>query len=417
MTEAEARLQFGDATILEVEAEGVANISISGAVAGSSLKTRRLALGLGQALVARRAGLHLSELNAIEDARHRSIRDYERVAQVLGLPISVLYDGNLSSSDATLGTRLRTLGSSEGKLTESSVALLSEISWVCSTEQRLEKQIHEVKRINPTPVPLTYPAYQQGYDLARQFRQEYGLGTRPIESLRHLAEEILGVSIVHGNLQADVAGATLNVGGNRVIVLNGSGPNGRVEVRRATIAHELCHLLYDHDTDLKSLRVDRLDNEERIKENDQVEQRANAFAAELLAPRTVLKDEQGSVTIEGLTNYFGVSVTLLRYQAFNAFGRIGSPFDINFDALRAQDWDGSESYTTGYSPIVGLLDRPIRAGRFAAVVIRAVELDLISADSAAEWLKSPVEDVLEKRVRNAYAGLYEDLWEDALPAR
>lgn len=410
MTDQEARGLFGEEILREVEAEGMAYVSTSGSVAGNALRDRRLALGLELDLVARRSKVSVAVLTDIEASRHRSIRDYEHVAQVLGMPTSSLYDGELSASESKLGTRLRTLTLAEGSLGQGSVASLAEIAWIVGTQDRLEKAMEKGPDSFREPVPVSYPAFEHGLELARKFRRDFGLGDAPIESMRALAEDILGITVIHATLQPDIAGATLDVGGRRVIVLNESGPNGKVAVRRATTAHELCHLLYDPEVDLETLRVDKLDNRDYIKENDDVEKRANAFAAELLAPRSVLVSSRDLDSFEDLTNHFGVSVTLMQYQAWNTFSRNGSPFAQRFEPLREQDWEGGEKYTASYSPIVELLDRPMRAGRFAAVIVRAVELGLISEDSAAECLKASSASINQAVERREYADLYDDLW-------
>ena len=58
-------------------------------------------------------------------------------------------------------------------------------------------------------------------------------------------------------------------------------------IRRATLAHELGHLLYDPDSRLQNVCVDSYigsRKDPQTYESDFVEQRANAFAIAFLAP-------------------------------------------------------------------------------------------------------------------------------------
>ncbi|MGO2749002.1 MAG: ImmA/IrrE family metallo-endopeptidase [Pseudoclavibacter sp.] len=341
------------------------------------------------------------------------MRDYEHVAQVLGLSELVLYSGALTKAESALGTRLRTLKDASGGVGASSVVMLAESAWVAAAQNRLEKRMGVIRLRDSKPRRVQGQPFEQGYALAREFRIDYGLGERPIESMRALAEEVLGITVMHGKLQKDIAGATLDVDGTRVIVLNDQGANGRVAVRRATIAHEICHLLYDPEVDLKSLRVDQIDNQGSIENFDAVEQRANAFAAELLLPRSVILAKIDTESFSSLASEYGVSITLAQYQAFNAESRRRGPGDYAFVPLRDEEWDGPESYTTIYSPLPELVEHPLRAGRFAAVVVRAVELGLISEDSGSEWLKSGADLLISPGVKDSYSDLYADVWDQS----
>ncbi|MEZ4468586.1 MAG: ImmA/IrrE family metallo-endopeptidase [bacterium] len=135
------------------------------------------------------------------------------------------------------------------------------------------------------------PAWEAGYELAHRTRDLLRLmPDEPIENLHALIEDRLGILVIQDELPAWLAGATVAVGELRGIVVNTVGSNQNVWVRRATMAHELGHLLWDPAERLQSLTFDRhqdLDRPERA--NDVVEQRANAFAIELLAPQAALQ--------------------------------------------------------------------------------------------------------------------------------
>jgi Zn-dependent peptidase ImmA (M78 family) len=93
--------------------------------------------------------------------------------------------------------------------------------------------------------------------------------------------------------------------------------------RRATLAHEICHLLVDRTTDLPLSAVARGAVDRKL------EQRANAFAAEFLCPSQQAATEfrntrSVALTIAELTNTFGVSNELAALQ----LARSNATFDL-----------------------------------------------------------------------------------------
>lgn len=99
-------------------------------------------------------------------------------------------------------------------------------------------------------------------------------------------------------------------GTNRITCVNSSDNIGH---KRFALAHELAHYLFDFDEDSVVYYNTYLANES---EQDEIEQRANAFAANLLMPegefRKVLSSCNGEIkadTISYLSDYFQVSVT------------------------------------------------------------------------------------------------------------
>jgi Zn-dependent peptidase ImmA (M78 family) len=87
--------------------------------------------------------------------------------------------------------------------------------------------------------------------------------------------------------------------------------------RRATLAHEMCHLLVDRGGALPLAEV--------VNGNipKTVEQRANAFAAEFLLPREIARQALAKFTsglelISDLSNRYGVSRELAARQVENS---------------------------------------------------------------------------------------------------
>jgi hypothetical protein len=230
-----------------------------------------------------------------------------------------------------------------------------------------------------------------------------------------LCEQQLRVPVIQAELGEDIAGATVEADGCRAVVLNLTGRNREVFVRRATLAHELGHILFDPPLRLEDLRVDAYDALERRPdlEPDRVEQRANAFAVQLLAPQPAAVMQFQTTPGEALIavmDHFGVSFTAARFQVWNGVGRPG-PLEALTAANRPPDpaWDGRERYTVDYHPLRSLARHPSRAGRFSALTLRAALERRISWDTAAEWLDASVSELgaAEAGVR----GLFPDVFQ------
>jgi Zn-dependent peptidase ImmA (M78 family) len=131
-----------------------------------------------------------------------------------------------------------------------------------------------------------------GEESAQRVRDALGLGDDPINDLVALVER-LGYPVVYRQLPANMHG--LNVRDMR------EGPTTRVIVvstrspwtqQRYTLAHELCHALYDDDG---QVIVDLVDVPERLPEL-----RAECFARHLLLPRRGLARDVSDARKRGL---------------------------------------------------------------------------------------------------------------------
>jgi hypothetical protein len=86
-------------------------------------------------------------------------------------------------------------------------------------------------------------------------------------------------------------------------------------------------------------------------------------------------------------DHFGISFTAARYQVWNGLERSVALESLVSDRGRATpEFEARETFTVDYHPIRNI--RPTRAGRFSAVVVRAAEEQIISWDTAAEWLEA-----------------------------
>lgn len=404
LTAREALEAYGFDALQMVAAEGSLVLASSWDAPGKALKDRRNALALEPRSVAKQARVTEQVVAACESSKRLPLRTYEQIARTLGLDERFVGVRSQGVGNESVAVRLRTIGEADGSLASSTVAALAEAAWVGATQSRLETALGfglNRRGLLPNPSYGTsgYPAYMWGYDLAGQVRRLLQLEpSEAIRSMRELVEEYFGIPLIQAELGEAVAGATLESDGHRCIVVNLSGENRNVLRRRATIAHELGHLLFDPSQFLESLRVDTYDELEQMRERvaDKVEQRANAFAVELLAPQEAILDrfKTAKEGLYGCMEHFGIGFTAGRYQIWNGSRREVPLESIttrtrNFDDQRALNnaWEGTEAFTVNFPmhPLPGV--RPSRQGRFCAVALRAAEQQIISWDTAASHLE------------------------------
>lgn len=170
--------------------------------------------------------------------------------------------------------------------------------------------------------------YHQGYRLANWLRERLGVGEAggrvDVEGFIH----DLGVHIENVDLASNLLDAVACWGPRHGpgVWMNRNEKHAKVEgARRATLAHELCHLLVDREGALPLADV--------INGNTPrwVEQRADAFAAEFLLPRSAAKGGLSpgvdmDTCVGRLTKEYGVSRELTAWQIRNS-GAPLSPAD------------------------------------------------------------------------------------------
>lgn len=144
--------------------------------------------------------------------------------------------------------------------------------------------------------------------LAREIRQYFELGKRPIDNLVELLEKN-GV-IIHffdydfvSAQNKTFDGVSFYVQGVPVILINKKIQNAR---KICTLAHEVCHLICHNHSGIF------------ISKFRDIEKEANQFASEFLAPKALLRTELYNLTLDKLFQlkaYWKVSVGSLLYKA------------------------------------------------------------------------------------------------------
>ena len=165
------------------------------------------------------------------------------------------------------------------------------------------------------------PPFVQGYELAGWLRSEPSLVHRggrvnPDTILESWNVPLVDVGLGLGDI--DAIGCWGPRHGPAVLLNSNARHAGSPARRRATLAHEICHLLVDRADSLPLVEVLGGRTARRV------EQRARAFAAELLLPREIagqaFLDHEGddAWAARSLRSRFGVSSELLAWQAKNS---------------------------------------------------------------------------------------------------
>lgn len=396
MSASEALNAFGLDTLEKVVAEGGVGIIIDASEPAVTLTRRRKLMRLSKSALARSSGVSIEDVTAAETPGEvLPFRTLEKIAQALALDERHIGLANTDYGDLALATRLRELSQGDERDLDF-VTAIADAAWVVARQTELSDTLKADRnfraRFMRKSADYSAPVWRHGYELAERTRDILGLNANaPIESMYTLAQDTLGIPVVDIDLADDVAGATVLNGNARGIVLNRRGANRNVLVRRMTISHELQHLLWDPDDQLERVRVDETADISRRDIRDAVEARANAFAVAFLAPRSAVRsvfERYGNDvgrTIDRMVEEHGISPTAAANHLANVCnlpaGDVAARRRASIAVLRL--WDENErqnNLITGHVPAS-------RGNRFAQLTIQAVRKKLITADTAASWLK------------------------------
>lgn len=154
-------------------------------------------------------------------------------------------------------------------------------------------------RAQVQPEPARREAFADGYRLANRIRALLGNEAGPIADVRLLLEDVFDVLVLAEPLKTRRVHALTvkdNVHGAVVVVVNAKSERFQnPQAVRVDLAHELAHVLFDPPNGDVNLVVDEADDTDSARH---VEQRARAFAAELLMPAEGLRHLLGRPTYE-----------------------------------------------------------------------------------------------------------------------
>lgn len=411
LTEHEVVEAYGPEVIREVDEQLSAVLLTGPGVIEHSLESQRNELGVTRNQLASASDMALDDIDLAEtNSNQLGLRELEHLAFVLGLNPAKLSVDDRAGSDPALGVRLRVLETDQAaaptgaRLGPQTVLRFSEAASIIRSQLTLQDWLAKPNEKAQFEPSTNYgpQAWRAGYRLARETRRALGIGLQPINSMRELVEHRLGIPVVQVELPPEIAGATISAHGKRGIVLNITGRNENVWIRRTTLAHELGHLLFDPEERLASVRVDTYEQVARNAEHDDqlrdIEQRANAFAVEFLAPREAVKQivtdpaYVSTASIEQVMSDFGIGRAAARFHVGNAWwGQAELPPEPVIRATPTDDQKAAEDFTVTYFQPIVTPDQ--RRGRFASLAAEAVDAGLITADTAAQYLVCTEDEV------------------------
>jgi Zn-dependent peptidase ImmA (M78 family) len=375
-----------------------------------SFRRRASDLGLDLDAIQKQSGWSVDEIANLASDRQVGFRQLDRLAASLGIRQQDI-GRKLPETKNDLGARLRSL-KAEGQytLTEdvvTNVALSSRLSADHADlmrqygdrisvresldRNRISGRLAETKKSVIHRLP-----YQQGFALADALREEIGYRwDQPINRVGNLIECRLGILLLFSQINAQVTGLSVENDGERAILINSAAYGADIFVRRIALAHELCHVLVDSYEEFAVVKVDQ----ERIFDDniakvDRTEARANAFAAQLLAPQRAicdLFDRYGGNenAINRLLMEFGVGFTVIRHQLENGLGietRSGAftPLEAAYSKWISQE----RPFYTRIPVKFGLED--IRKNRLSLIALLLLRNGALTADRVESILGYPV---------------------------
>jgi len=293
----------------------------------NTVRHAREAAALSTEQLAEWARLPLRRLNDLEEGRAEfTWRELDSCARVFGLRVDDLLDGDAGRAPMTLLLRSDQSEASLGVqeyLTVDSCELLGEFQRALRDIADLEQELGRSRPALPViPKEARKGELHPGERLARAVRKELGLGDDAIPSmvdlLHRLGVCVLWVSTTERSL--DGACARLPIPGVLVVLDEDFPSPWRT---RVTLAHELCHLLFDLGADRPVLLSP---SQARGRHLDDLERTAKAFAAHLLVPTSSLKlvvaskDPTSEDAIGAVGARFGVGRKLVINRLQQVFG-------------------------------------------------------------------------------------------------
>ena len=153
--------------------------------------------------------------------------------------------------------------------------------------------------------------YQSYKDIYRK-AVDWGINTNPLDIETFIRKH--GIRIVREDMEDDLSGY-IELRNNYWVI--GIDKYQNLRRQRFTLAHEFAHFLFDK-TDIET--AGRLSDQImlRSEETDPKERRASEFAAELLIPKHLFKQQvdSGVRDIAELAERFDVSMAAIRYRAY-----------------------------------------------------------------------------------------------------
>lgn len=263
---------------------------------GGVLTTARRASGLTQGDLAEKAGVTQAALSRYENSlREPDDATLEALASALGVTTRFIRHAGRVRGAMAVDAHMRRRATAPATIWKRLEARLNMFRMHASLLSE-EVQIRAEHRI-----PIFDPIDTTPDAAARMVRMQWGMPIGPVRQLIRWLESAgcLVVEESFGTTRVD--GMSQWVDGHPLIYINGDMPTDR---KRLTLAHELGHLVL-HSNEIV----------------EDVEDQANAFAAELLMPLEVIKPQIRNLRaaqLPDLKRQWGVSMAALVERAYRA---------------------------------------------------------------------------------------------------
>lgn len=294
----------------------------------------RESLGFKLPEVALAGGWSISDLSRIERSEDLEVDDALRLSELYGVDVPrVLIVGRWRPKDAPLGALLK--GNASTITADARFAITAA---VCAARdvRALERElgVEGGRRVTEfrEDVDLRHPDSGVASRLAEKVRAKLALPTI-IGSVFDDVLRVLNVFVVGARFRdrAVDAVSSWSQETGAILVVNYDSPRCAAPFAlRATLAHEVCHLLFDRQK-MRDLQVfceiDRPERSRWPREAQPIERRARAFQVELLAPQSQvlglwrqLGEPQDPACIRTLSQRFGLGAEAIAWQLRNAGG-------------------------------------------------------------------------------------------------
>ena len=377
------------------------------------LREARVSSALTLEAAAALAGIEPQEYQALESGEQSpSPAILDTFAKAFGLTLTDLLLGRAAATPSSLlfrsfrerGPSLLSLASS-GALTTLGdfvrcVRAVAEIRDILGVHRSTPSPLERLGQ--PTP-PVADGLVARAEQHALAVRNKLGLGVEPIDSMIGLYKrlEIDLLFVTPDELDIDVDAASTVTPAPAVLVNLVGGAEGWWRTR-ATLAHELCHVIFDRalfGTEsfvMMSPSAERAQSSERLvlpPTLELVEKRARAFALHFLVPRPELtrvlarRDPRSESAVTTVCQHFQVG----RRAAVNQLRNVGLITDYDRRRMLA-NLPASSLPVDHPDARVGVIG--LRGGLLKDRSLRALAEDKMSAIRARSYLEVPAADPL-----------------------
>jgi transcriptional regulator with XRE-family HTH domain len=320
---------------------------------GRAVETARKRLGMSLEALAEGTTLDPALLSSVERGeRLPSTAKLDRIASALGLDAFALYGGR----EVQMGLVVLPRYAARSDFQSDDLPVLRRALERATALRELSVMLgRESLATQFKPRPPGLEAAKDGYHCARLVRKALGRTNEPLHALQAMLAEKFDVPVISAPLAtaALLAAAVRSPGVQAgAIVLNTSVKHGTSPtspqsslVDRVSICHELCHILFDQPRgDAVDVVLD--DPPREGQEKSPIEQRAGAFAAEMLMPlfglqkllgpegREVNTLDRGDHLVDEVRKHFGTPAEIAVNHIYN-YGYVARVSDFREELIKS----------------------------------------------------------------------------------